>query len=89
MAAEPARLGPAAELATRLARVRDTVDAHPDVAVRVRHGGPGHWFTLPRLAAAATPAEWARFRAEAGTPPTLLAGALRPALRRRARLVFG
>ncbi|MFC4942245.1 hemerythrin domain-containing protein [Pseudonocardia sp. GCM10023141] len=71
------------------------IEAHVPVAEweqvdeQVRRGGPGMRFTLPRMAGVATPDEWARLRAAAGPVLGVLIALMRPAHRRRERLVFG
>ncbi|AEA24228.1 hemerythrin domain-containing protein [Pseudonocardia benzenivorans] len=58
-------------------------------AVRARKGGPGIAFQLPRIVAAATPAESAAMRKVAGPVLIALLTVVGPAHRRRVRLVFG
>ncbi|RZT87688.1 hemerythrin HHE cation binding domain-containing protein [Pseudonocardia sediminis] len=60
-----------------------------EVEKRVRNGGPGLRFVLPRIAAVVTDEEWAVIRAEAGIGLVVLAAVLRPGHRRRERIVFG
>ncbi|MCW0211747.1 MAG: hemerythrin domain-containing protein [Pseudonocardia sp.] len=57
--------------------------------VRKRKGGPSPTFQVPRIEAAATPAEMASLRAEAGPVLMMLLAAMRPGHRRREALVFG
>lgn len=109
-AADGTRRAAAAELAGRLARVRDEIDEHLDAEetglfpvieryvpaaewARVEEGvrssgGPGMRFVLPRIVDVASPEEWEHLRAAAGPVLVVLARLVRPAHRRRERLVF-
>lgn len=57
-------------------------------AVQKRKGGPGFAFQVPRIAAAATPAELEAMRALAGPVLVALLTIIGPSYRRRVRLVF-